>query len=102
VYDAYILGSLLSTPVTFTFNGTAIPLLFHTTRKTFITLLDELFYALLPEVCSFLSATWSQLFPGCSPLSKYVAAKILHGNEFPIHNHDEWRILSYKLIHHIQ
>jgi len=51
VYDAYILGSLLSTAVTFTFSGTAIPLLFHTTRKTFIRVLDELFYSLLSEVC---------------------------------------------------
>jgi hypothetical protein len=51
VYDEYILGYLLPTLTTLTFNGTAIPLLFHATIKTFVTLLDELFYSFLPEVC---------------------------------------------------
>jgi len=54
------------------------------------------------SLCSFLRTTWSQLFPCCGPLSKYVAAKILHSNEFPLYNHDKCKILSYKLIHHKQ
>jgi hypothetical protein len=52
------------------------------------------------SLCSFFSTTVSQMFPCCGPLPKHVAAKILHGNEFPLYNHDQCRILSYKLIHH--
>ena len=59
-------------------------------------------FPFIRSLCSFLSTTWSQLFPCCGPLSKHVAAKILHGNEFTLYNHDQCRILSYKLMHHIQ
>ena len=55
------------------------------------------------------TAGWAFLFPFARSLvfflitlSKYAAAKILHGNEFTLYNHDQCRILNYKLIHHIQ